>query len=106
MNGGFYVARSSQVAARALGDEVMVMSAATSTLFTLNPVAALIWESADGATPLHEIVRSRICQEYDVAPELACRDAEKLVRELAEHGIFVVSDKPIQFPGAAPEEHL
>jgi hypothetical protein len=106
MNGGFYVARSSQVAARALGEEVMVMSAANSTLFTLNPEAALIWESADGVTPLHEIVRRRICQEYDVSPELACRDAEKLVRELAEHGILVVSDKPIQFPGAAPEGHL
>jgi len=106
MNGGFYVARSSQVAARALGDEVMVMSAATSMLFTLNPVAALIWESADGTTPLTEIVSSIICQEYDVSPELAFRDAEKLVRELAGHGILVVSDKPIQFPGLAPEGHL
>ncbi len=35
-----YVARSSQIAARALGGEMMIMSARDSTLFTLNEVAA------------------------------------------------------------------
>jgi hypothetical protein len=34
---------------------------------------------------------------------VAVRDAEKLVRELAEHGILVVSDQPIQLPAAAAE---
>ena len=51
-----YIARSSAIAARKLGDEMIIMSALNSTLFTLNPVATVIWQAADGRTPLSEIV--------------------------------------------------
>ena len=54
-----YVARSTAIAARALGEETMVMSATNSTLFTLDEVASVIWEAADGVTPLKEIVREQ-----------------------------------------------
>jgi len=95
MNSERYVARNSLVAARMLGDEMMVMSAATSTLFTLNQVATVIWNSADGVTPLREIVSDKICSQFDVAPETALQHAEALVDELAGHGILVLSDAPI-----------
>ena len=68
-----YVARSTAIAARVLGDETMVMSAVNSTLFTLDEVATVIWESADGATPLEDIVTNRICTQYDIAPEIALK---------------------------------
>jgi hypothetical protein len=90
-----YVARSTAIAARVLGDETMVMSATNSTLFTLDEVATVIWESADGATPLEEIVANKICTQYDITPEVALRDAEGLVEQLAEHGLMLLSDKPI-----------
>ena len=51
-----YVSRSSQIAARMLGGEMMIMSITDSTLFNLNEVAAAIWQAADGVTPLQEIV--------------------------------------------------
>ena len=51
MNSKRYVTRSTAIAARVLGDETMIMSAANSTLFTLDEVATVIWESADGMTP-------------------------------------------------------
>jgi hypothetical protein len=95
MKDKLYVARSAAVAARALGDEMMIMSATDSTLFTLNDVAVLIWESADGATPLDEIVAHKICAQFDIAPEVALKDAEALVEGLAEHGILLLSDQPI-----------
>jgi len=46
------------------------MSATDSTLFTLNEVASLIWKSADGATPLWEIVKSRFVQNSMLIPRL------------------------------------
>jgi hypothetical protein len=95
MNNKRYVARSAAIAARVLGDETMVMSATNSTLFTLDEVATVIWESADGSTPLEEIVANKICAQYDVTPEIALRDAERLVKELAEHGLVLLSDQPI-----------
>ncbi|MGC1485121.1 MAG: PqqD family protein [Candidatus Acidiferrum sp.] len=96
MNAKRYLARSTAIAARALGDETMVMSATDSTLFTLNEVATVIWEAADGTTPLEEIVADKICMKYDVPPEVALKDAEGLVAELAEHGLLLISDQPIQ----------
>lgn len=90
-----YVARSTSIAARALGDETMIMSAKTSTLFTLNEVASVIWQAADGVTPLEQIVATRICPRYDIAPDLALKDAEALVEDLASHGILLLSDKPL-----------
>ena len=90
-----YVARSTAIAARVMGDETMVMSAANSTLFTLDEVATVIWESADGVTPIEEIVANKICTQFDIAPEVALKDAQSLVEELAEHGLMLFSDKPI-----------
>jgi hypothetical protein len=90
-----YVARSPRIAARKLGQEMLVMSGQGSTLFTLNPTATVLWQAADGATPLDEIVERRICSEFEVNPEEALRDAEALAEDLAKHGILLISEQPI-----------
>jgi len=98
-----YVARSTMIAARVLGDETMVMSATNSTLFTLDEVATVIWESADGVTPLEEIVKQKVCAQYDVPLEVALKDAEALVEQLAGHGLLLLSDRPIPQSSASPK---
>jgi Coenzyme PQQ synthesis protein D (PqqD) len=90
-----YIARSKAIAARMLGGEMMVMSAADSTFFTLNEVASAIWQAADGSTPLSEIVAGKICREFDVDQERAQRGADRFVEELSQHGILLVSDRPL-----------
>lgn len=95
MNTRRYVARSQEIAARKLGDEMIIMLARDSTLFTLNEVATVLWEAADGVTPLDEIVTSRICTQFDVSPDVALPDAEELVEGLSGHGILLVSDQPM-----------
>src|SRR5207302_10649668 len=84
MSKKLYVARSPRIAARKLGDEMLVMSAQGSTLFTLNPTATAIWQAADGATPLDEIVERKICSQFEVRPEDGLRDAEELGEGLAK----------------------
>lgn len=90
-----FIARSSALAARMLGGEMMIMSAVDSTFFTLNEVATVIWRAADGRTPLSEIIERTVCCEFEVEPEEARRDAEQFVHELSQHGILLVSDHPI-----------
>jgi Coenzyme PQQ synthesis protein D (PqqD) len=96
-----YIARSAAIASRMLGGEMMIMSAVDSTFFTLNPVASIVWQAADGCTPLSEIVTRNVCPEFEVDPETAYRDAERFVEELSGHGILLVSDTPLS---AAPTE--
>jgi hypothetical protein len=90
-----YIARSKEIAARMLDGEMMIMSARDSTLFSLNELGTIIWQAADGATSLEEIVAQKICPEYEVEPAEAFKDAEAFVRELGEHGIMLLSDRPI-----------
>jgi len=94
-----YVARHPMTAARELGGEMIVISAGDSRLFTLNEAGAAIWKAADGATTLDDIVSGAICSDYEVDAEEARADTEAFVRELAQHGVLVLSDRPID--GAA-----
>jgi hypothetical protein len=90
-----YIARSSAIAARALAGEMMVMNSVDSTFFTLNEVATTIFQAADGRTPLRDIVRDRVCEQFDIDPEQAQADAEQFVSELSGHGILLVSSHPL-----------
>jgi len=99
--GETYIAKSTAIAARMIGGEMMIMSALDSTFFMLNEVGTLIWQSADGQTPLSEIVTKRVCPEFDVTLEQAQRDAGQFVDQLSQHGILLVSDQPIGSAAAA-----
>jgi len=90
-----YLARNPRVAARSLDGEMMIMSGRDSTLFTLNKTATILWQSADGSTPLDEIVKRRICSQFEVEAAEAMLDAEALARDLASHEILQISDQPI-----------
>ena len=99
-----YIARSREIAARELDGEMMIMSARDSTLFNLNEMGTLIWQAADGATSLEDIVAERVFLEFDVERAEAFKDAEAFVRELAEHGIMLLSDQPFPAPAATSKE--
>ena len=91
-----YIARVKEVAARSIGGEMMIMSARDSMLFSLNETATAIWQAADGATPLAELVQRSVCARFEVDAATALRDAEELVEGLAQHGILKVSNLPIE----------
>ncbi len=93
-----YIAPSRSVAARQLGDEMIIMSAVDSTLFNLNPVATVIWQAADGQTPLARIVEDQICPQFDVDLHSALQDAQEFVAKLAAHGVLQIADAPISIP--------
>jgi hypothetical protein len=89
-----YISRGEHVAARMLAGEMMIMSIRDSTLFSLNQTASALWQAADGATGLREIVQRSIVARFEVDPETAYRDALELAEGLAQHGILKISDEP------------
>jgi hypothetical protein len=91
-----YLKRDPRVAARSLDGEMMIMSGRDSTLFTLNKTATILWQAADGTTPLDEIVDRKICADFEVERAVALQDAESLARDLAAHEILQISDQPIR----------
>lgn len=101
MSAPLFLLRSDNVAARRIGDELMIMFARDSSLFSLNETAALLWDAADGRTPLAEIVAREICPRYEVDAATALRDATELARGLAERGILQVCERPFADAGDA-----
>ncbi len=99
-----YIAKSAAIASRLLGGEMMIMSAVDSTFFTLNPLATVIWQAADGRTPLADIVSQRVCTEFEIDFDTAHRDAQAFVEELSRHGILLVSERPFPEPSTSPTE--
>jgi hypothetical protein len=80
-------ARSDSIVSRTIAGEVILVpirrtAAEIDGVYTLNEVAARIWELLEGERTLDEI-RACILDEYDVAPEDVERD---LVQFLAQLG--------------------
>ena len=90
-----YLTQSPDTASRTIGDDTLIMSTLDSTVFVLNSVGTAIWNAADGATPLSQIIQDRICRDFDVTDEKAIADAKEFVDQLAEHRILSISDVPI-----------
>jgi len=86
-----FVRRGDRVAARKVGDEMVILSADDSSLFVLNEVGTLVWEAADGRTPLEAIVDG-VCREFDVDAETARRDVTEFVQSLAGAGVVSISE--------------
>ena len=103
MSNRMYIARATDVAARMIGDELMIMSGKNSSLFSLNETAAILWQAADGITPLDDIVEQKLCAEFDIDVATAMRDAEEVVLQLSQFGILQISEQPLSDSKAATE---
>jgi hypothetical protein len=95
-----FIAREARLAARRVAGEMVILSADDSSLYVLNELGTLLWEAADGRTPLRQIVDHVVCTEFDVDAATGLQDAESFLRQLAGYGILHVSNTPIQ-----PEGH-
>jgi Coenzyme PQQ synthesis protein D (PqqD) len=89
-----YVARTTTVAARKIGGEMVILSAEDSSVFVLNDVGTAIWEALDGSTPLDAIAEA-VALEYDVDAATARADIHEFVAALAAAGVLATSDEAV-----------
>lgn len=83
-------ARDPDFVFRRIADEVILLPVRKNlgdleSIFTLNEVAARIWELLDGRRTLEE-VRDLIVAEFEVTPKTAEADLEEFLRHLEEIG--------------------
>ncbi len=70
--------------------EVVLLSEDGSQMHMLNKVAGYIWELADGNTTVGTIV-SKICDRFDVKPDLAQIDTFKFIQTLIDKSLIRLS---------------
>jgi hypothetical protein len=90
-----FPSRAPRLAARKVGDEMVILKADDSSLFVLNAVGTAVWQAADGRTPLRVIVDDIICREYAVDRDTAQRDLDEFVEALLAAGVLQISHQPI-----------
>ena len=75
--------RSTDVSARTIGDETIVLSLPTSRYFTITGVGSRLFELLAEDLSLDELVET-IVDEYEVEPEVARCDIESFLARLRD----------------------
>jgi coenzyme PQQ synthesis protein D (PqqD) len=77
-----------------VGDELVMMSAATGDYVGLTEVGARIWELLE--TPQERgTLYAQLQQEYDVSAEICCADVDTFLDELEKHGAIAFDPPPV-----------
>jgi hypothetical protein len=59
------------------------------SIYTLNELGTSIWQLIDGKTNVNQIVEG-ICQDYDIAPDVALKDILDYLQSLEDAGLIEV----------------
>ncbi len=78
--------RNSNLVWSDLEEDAVLLDADAGTYYTLNEVAASIWDKIDGKRAIGEIVELML-EEYDVERATLERDIEGLVADLEDKGL-------------------
>jgi coenzyme PQQ synthesis protein D (PqqD) len=80
--------RREGVAAQVADGEAVLLDIENGGYFSLNSVGSRIWELCDGTRTAAEIV-SVICDEFDVAEDVATADTREILGELERERLIV-----------------
>jgi hypothetical protein len=80
----------SQVVARLVGDETVILNLETSVYYGLDSVGSRIWNIAEENGNLQSVFDA-LKEEYDVAPDVLQQDILRLADELAAKGLLTIS---------------
>lgn len=94
-----YIVASKDLLASRLGDEVVILSLSGGKYYGLNPLAAFVWNLLADPVKFSDL-RQAVLDEYDVSDEQCTADLGKLLLDLKEEGLVMISEngRP-EFPG-------
>jgi hypothetical protein len=82
---------------RQLDTEALVVDVKAGLLYPLNSVGARIWQLSDGRRTADEIVQA-IAAEFDADEKTIRQDTADFLRELQQHELISLDDKPQPSP--------
>ncbi len=97
-----------EVAAKVLDGEAVIINLSNGIYYSMDKVGGFIWEMIAGGHSLGETVAA-IIAHYDVSPQQAQADVERLAAELIQENLVIVADhSPQAFKSqdTPPQERL
>jgi|LGVF01.1.fsa_nt_gb hypothetical protein len=87
-----YPHRTDELVWRVIDGGVVILTADGHEIHTLNKVGSAIWELADGAKNLKEIV-TQICERFDVSFGVAQVDVMDFAEQLVDKNILQITNE-------------
>lgn len=84
-----YLIQNPKTAYRVIDGEGVIVHLDSSMLYSLNPVATLIWKMCDEKTTVKEIVDNFIKEEFEVESEVAEKDCLEFVHDFIDKGLLL-----------------
>ena len=97
-----YVVKCDDLAWREYDGEVVIMSEDGSRIHSLNKVASLIWELADGKVKISDII-TRVCDRFDVQESMAQVDTLEFIQQLIDKHLLQLNGMSLEFDKALKE---
>ena len=97
-----------EVAAKVLDGEAIIINLSNGIYYSMDKVGGFIWEMIAGGHSLADTVAT-IIAHYDVSREQAQADVERLVAELIQENLVIVTDhipQPLKSQDTPPQERL
>jgi hypothetical protein len=92
-----------EVAAKVMDGEAIIINLSNGMYYSMDEVGGLIWEMIAEGHSLQDIV-STIPRRYDVEPDRARGDVERLAGELLRENLVLVSDREEATPAIPPPD--
>lgn len=96
------IPKSSQVAAKVIDGEAIIMNLANGLYYSMDHVGAAIWQRMEGGMALGAIVAD-VSRRYGAAEDAVRRDVHDLAAELLAEELVDVADGPVTPPWPADE---
>ena len=89
-----------EVVSKVIDGEAIVINLSNGVYYSMDKVAAFVWELIDREVALARIVEE-VVSRYDVTPEQAAADVDKLARQLQEEKLVSETNggRPADMPG-------
>ncbi len=87
-----YLAQNPKTAYRTIKDESVIVDLNNSLLYSLNPVASIIWEMSNGKTEIKQII-DRVKNEFDIERSVAEGDCMEFADDFIQKGLLIILEQ-------------
>ena len=81
-----------EIAAKVIDDEAIIINLANGVYYSMDNAAGLVWQMLERGHSLKEVIASVIAR-YEIPAKQACADVTRLVEELVQEKVVVVSSR-------------
>ena len=87
-----YLVQNPKTAYRTIKDESVIVDLNNSLLYSLNPVASIIWEMSNGKTEIKQII-DRVKNEFDIERSVAEGDCMEFADDFIQKGLLIILEQ-------------